>query len=182
MFKELTRHEARKYMAGFRRKMEEIEHTDLNIVPMLDMMTILLVFLIKTMSASSENLALDKDLMMPKALTSSDVKGALNVQITANWILVEGQKVIPVKAGKVDPAEKRDGETGYTITKLLDEMKKQAERDKRRAAITGDKFSGELTLMAHYNTPYRLIVEVLYTAGEAEYGKYRLLVLAPMQG
>jgi biopolymer transport protein ExbD len=179
MAKELTRQEARKYMNGFRRKMDEIEHTDLNIVPMMDMMTILLVFLIKSMTASAENIALDQDLQMPKAQTSTEARGALNVQVTANWILVEGQKVVPIKRGKVDPADKRDGETGFSITKLYDEMKKQSERDKRRAAITGDKASGELTLMAHYNTPYRLILEVLYTAGEAEYGKYRLLVMAP---
>ncbi|MBI5477433.1 MAG: biopolymer transporter ExbD [Deltaproteobacteria bacterium] len=179
MAKELTRQEARKFMNGFKRKMDEIEHTDLNIVPMMDMMTILLVFLIKSMTASAENIALDQDLQMPKALTSTEARGALNVQVTANWILVEGQKVVPIKRGKVDPADKRDGETGFSITKLYDEMKKQSERDKRRAAITGDKASGELTLMAHYNTPYRLILEVLYTAGEAEYGKYRLLVMSP---
>ena len=179
MAKELTRQEYRKYLNGFRRKMDEIEHTDLNIVPMMDMMTILLVFLIKTMTSSAENTSLDQDLQMPKSNTSTEARGALNVQVTANWILVEGQKVVPIKRGKVDPADKRDGETGFSITKLYEEMKKQSEREKRRAAITGDKFSGELTLMAHFNTPYRLILEVLYTAGEAEYGKYRLLVMAP---
>jgi len=88
MAKEITRREARKYMAGFKRKLEEIEHTDLNIVPMMDMMTILLVFLIKSMTASAENIALDQDLQMPKALTSTEARGALNVQVTANWILV----------------------------------------------------------------------------------------------
>jgi biopolymer transport protein ExbD len=179
MAKELTRQEARRHLARFRRKIDEIEHTDLNIVPMMDMMTILLVFLIKSMTASAENVALDQDLQMPKALTSSEARGALNVQVTANWILVEGRKVVPIKQGKVDPADKRDGETGFSITKLYQEMKLQSEREKRRASITGDRFHGELTLMAHYNTPYRLILEVLYTAGEAEYGKYRLLVMAP---
>ena len=179
MAKEITRQEYRKYLNGFKRKMDEIEHSDLNIVPMMDMMTILLVFLIKSMTASAENTSLDADLQMPKSETSTEARGALNVQVTANWILVEGQKVVPIKRGKVDPSDKRDGETGFAITKLGEEMKKQSEREKRRASITGEKFSGELTLMAHYNTPYRLILEVLYTAGEAEYGKYRLLVMAP---
>jgi hypothetical protein len=124
-------------------------------------MTILLVFLIKSMTASAENTALDADLQMPKSATSTEARGALNVQITANWILVEGQKVVPIKRGQVDPADKRDGATGFSITKLLDEMKKQSEREKKRASILGEEFKGELTLMAHYNTPYRLILEVL---------------------
>jgi len=179
MAKELTRQEARKFIAGFKRKMDEIEHTDLNIVPMMDMMTILLVFLIKSMTASAENISFDADLQVPKAVTSTQVHGAINVQVTANWIIVEGQKVVPVKRGKVDASEKRDGENGYSITKLYEEMKRQGEREKRRSQITGVPPAGELTLMAHYQTPYRLILEVLYTAGEAEFGKYRLLVMAP---
>jgi biopolymer transport protein ExbD len=179
MAKELTRQQSRKLLGRFRRKLDEIEHSDLNIVPMMDMMTILLVFLIKSMTVSAENVAIDPDLQMPKAMTTTQVRGALNVQITSNWIIVEGQKVVPVKRGKVDASDKRDGENGYSITKLYEVMKHQGDREKKRAAVTGDKFSGELTLMAHYNTPYRLILEVLYTAGEAEYGKYRLLVMAP---
>jgi hypothetical protein len=39
------------------------------------------------------------------------------------------------------------------------------------------KFTGELVLVADQSTPYRLISEVLYTGGIAEYSKYRLLVL-----
>ncbi len=179
MQKELTRQESRKLLNRFRRKLDEVEHTDLNIVPMMDMMTILLVFLIKSMTASAENVSFDADLQVPKAISSTQVRGALNVQITANWIIVEGQKIVPVKRGRVDAADKRDGENGYSITKLYEEMKRQGEREKRREKITGEKFPGELTLMAHYTTPYRLILEVLYTAGEAEYGKYRLLVMAP---
>jgi biopolymer transport protein ExbD len=182
MAKELSRQESRKLLNRFRRKLDEVEHTDLNIVPMMDMMTILLVFLIKSMTASAENISFDADLQVPRAESSSQIRGALNVQITANWIIVEGQKVVPVKRGKVDAAEKRDGENGYSITKLHEEMRRQAEREKRRGQLAGEsggQFAGELTLMAHYNTPYRLILEVLYTAGEAEFGKYRLLVLSP---
>ena len=177
--KELTRQQSRKLLNRFRAKLDEVEHSDLNIVPMMDMMTILLVFLIKSMTASAENISFDQDLQVPKAITSKEVRGALNVQITANWIVVEGQKVVPVKRGKVDASEKRDGENGYSISKLYEEMKRHGEREKRRAQLTGEKFQGELTLMSDFKTPYRLVLEVLYTAGEAEYGKYRLLVMAP---
>ena len=124
-----------------RRKAREAseEIRELNIVAMMDMMTILLVFLIKSMTASAENISFDQDLQVPKAITSKEVRGALNVQITANWIVVEGQKVVPVKRGKVDASEKRDGENGYSISKLYEEMKRHGEREKRR----GDLFIGE---------------------------------------
>jgi hypothetical protein len=45
--------------------------------------------------------------------------------------------------------------------------------------MTGGKmpFKGELVLIADQTIPYRMVSEVLYTAGQAEYGKYRLVVL-----
>jgi biopolymer transport protein ExbD len=34
-----------------------------------------------------------------------------------------------------------------------------------------------LTIIADKTTPYRLLTEVMYTAGKAEFQKYRLVVL-----
>jgi len=34
-----------------------------------------------------------------------------------------------------------------------------------------------IVVIADQSTPYRLLSEVLYTAGQAEFGKYRLMVL-----
>ena len=43
--------------------------------------------------------------------------------------------------------------------------------------MTGQKFDGELTIVADRSTPYRLLTEILYSCGQAEYANYRLLVL-----
>ena len=37
------------------------------------------------------------------------------------------------------------------------------------------KFEGDILVIADQSTPYRLLSEVLYTAGQAEFAKYRLM-------
>ena len=53
---------------------------------------------------------------MPKSFTELKPKLAVTVTVTKKVILVEGDAIAPINAGRVDPAVKRDGENGYYIT------------------------------------------------------------------
>jgi biopolymer transport protein ExbD len=151
----------------------------LNITPMLDMMTIILVFFLKSFSVSVENIQLNDDLMLPSSKSLVKPHQAVQVVITKKAISVEGETVAAVKKGAVDASVKRDGSSGYLINPLLNQLQKHATRLKKIEKMTGGrmKFKGEIVLVADQGLPYRLISEILYTAGQAEYGKYRLLVL-----
>ena len=175
-----ARFEAKKAYRKLRRRVPEPEDISyLNIMLMLDMMTIILVFFLKSFSVSVENISLGDDLMLPTS--DSDVKPhqAVQVTITKKAIVVEGDPVAAVKRGAVDASVKRDGASGYLINPLLTVLQKHGTRLKKIEKLTGGKmkFKGELVLVADQGLPYRLISEVLYTAGQAEFGKYRLLVL-----
>jgi len=151
----------------------------LNITPMLDMMTIILVFFLKSFSVSVENLQLSDDLMLPASKSQVKPHQAVQVVITKKSITVEGDTVAAVKKGAVDASVKRDGASGYLINPLLTQLQKHAVRLKKIEKMTRGKmpFKGEVVIVADQGLPYRLISEILYTAGQAEYGKYRLLVL-----
>jgi biopolymer transport protein ExbD len=151
----------------------------LNITAMMDMMTIILVFFLKSFSTSVENIPIGEELMPPKSTTQVKPHAAVTVTLTQKAILVEDEPVAAVKRGGVDSSVKRDGQSGYQITPLLTVLQKHATRLRKIEKMTGGrmKFTGEVVLIADQGTPYRLISEVLYTAGQAEYSKYRLLVL-----
>ncbi len=151
----------------------------LNITPMLDMMTIILVFFLKSFSLSVENISLSDDLMPPRSTSQVQPHQAVEVTLTRNAILVESEPIAAIKRGEVDGSIKRDGPNGYLINPLLTQMQKHASRLKKIEKMTGGKmpFKGEMVLIADQRIPYRLISEVLYTAGQAEYGKYRLVLL-----
>ncbi len=177
--------QAKKQLQRFRDKVEEeaIEHQQayLNITPMMDMMTILLVFLLKQFSVEVAAASMAEGLQLPTSAIEQQRPLAVHVTVTSSAILVEGDGVTTVRAGAVDPSVKRDGANGYYITPLVDVLTKHANRLKKIAAMGGSQFDGTATIMVDKNTPYRLLTEVLYSAGQAEFKNYHLTVVKKAQ-
>jgi biopolymer transport protein ExbD len=181
---EIPDKEAKRQIQRFRDKVEEeaLEHQQayLNITPMMDMMTILLVFLLKQF-AVQQAASMSEGLQLPSSSIEKQRPPGVNITITQNAILVEGDAVTTVRAGAVDPAVKRDGANSYYITPLVDVLTKHANRLKKIAALGGTPFDRTATVMVDKNTPYRLLTEVLYSAGQAEFSNYRLAVIKKAQ-
>lgn len=176
--KTITRLEGKKAIRSFARKLAEPDVVkDLNITPMMDMMTIILVFLLKSFGGSTSTITFDDNLQIPRSSTMLNVKEAVNVTITKKVIMVEGDAIAPINNQKIDPAYKRDGENGYYVTPLVEILEKHARREKKVAELTGQKFDSQLMIVADKSTPYRLVTEILYSCGQAGYQNYRLLVL-----
>jgi biopolymer transport protein ExbD len=174
----ISRLEGKKAIRAYARKLDEPEVVkDLNITPMMDMMTIILVFLLKSFASSASTITFDQNLQVPKSSSLLKTKLAVMLTVTKKVILVEGDAVAPINQGKVDPTVKRDGENGYYITPLVDLLEKHAKREKKVAELTGQKFDAQLMIVADQTTPYRLLTEIIYSCGQAGYANYRLLVL-----
>jgi biopolymer transport protein ExbD len=173
-----ARLKGKKAIRSFARKLADPEEIkDLNITPMMDMMTIILVFLLKNFTSSALLVNQDQNMTLPSSITRLNAKQAVAVTITKRIVLVEGEQVAPISSGKIDPAYKREGDNSYYITPLVDMLTRVARREKKVAEMTGQKFDGELTIVADRSTPYRLLTEILYSCGQAEYANYRLLIL-----
>jgi biopolymer transport protein ExbD len=175
---EITRLQGKKAIRSYARKLAEPEVVkDLNITPLMDMMTIILVFLLKSFSSTTSTITFDQNLQVPKSFTELKPKLAVTVTVTKKVLLVEGDGIAPINNGRIDPAVKRDGENGYYITPLVEILEKHARREKKVAEITGQKFDAQLMIVADQSTPYRLLTEIIYSCGQAGYQNYRLLVL-----
>src|SRR5689334_20108758 len=82
-----------------KRRHQEHEAQFLNITAMLDMMTIILVFLLKSMSSSSASLPQSADLSMPKSiLTTEASQEGVAVLISKSSIIVDDNTIAPVPA------------------------------------------------------------------------------------
>lgn len=154
---------------------ESIGH--LNLTAMMDMMSILLVFMIKSMTAQTSTLNMG-DVSLPQSKTQlAPPEEAVSVVVARTAILVEGAPVVAVKGGDVDASEKTSGQFGIQIGKLKETLGKHRTRLTKIAAAQGKEASKELTIVADKDTPYRLIASVIYTAGQAEFQNYRMIVL-----
>lgn len=165
-------------------KKRHVEHEAqfLNITAMLDMMTIILVFLLKSMSSSSASLPQSADLTMPKSvLTTEASQEGVAVLISRSQIVVDDNTVCTVPTDATHGVEakyKRSGPTDLYIVPLANALQGWRERDRQVRLATGkDPSASEAIVIADAGTPYRLLVEVLFTLGQSEFAKFHLMVL-----
>ncbi|MFN0251177.1 MAG: ExbD/TolR family protein [Kofleriaceae bacterium] len=160
---------------------EEIRH--LNIMPMMDMMTILLVAFI-FQAATSTTALTASTVSLPRSLTDDELpEGASTLIITKNGIVVEGKSIVAVSNGDVDAAEKEGGSLGIKIPRLTNFLSalRQQEEAILRSKPGYDPAQApppELMIIADRTTPYRLLLQVMFSAKqkEAGYKHFRLIV------
>ena len=156
------------------------EHVEegLNIYPMMDIMTIILVFMIMQFASSSASIIQESpEMKIPYSTSEVQTDAALPIQISRNEISVEGEQVLSLRDGQVDPSQKRGGGNGFVISPLLKRMKREAEKKKLIAKKNTQRpFKGEVLIVADQRTPYRTLSEVIYTLGQSEFSKLRFVV------
>lgn len=166
----------RRALARKKRKEREAagEIKELNITAMMDMMTILLVFLLKSFASSSAAVTASEDVRPPVSSTRATPKDTVAVTITPKNVLVGEREVLRLQNGQF-PADKLQGRL---VLPLDAQLKKEVEKLKYIAARNPSApFSGELSVIADKKIPYDMLLTVLYTAGQNELENYRFVVL-----
>ena len=171
----------RSALARKKRKERDIagEIHELNITAMMDMMTIILVFLLKTYAASAIVLSQSADVKPPISSTRAVPKDTVAVTITPKDILVGDRVVVQLENGQI-PAGMLDGRLvkplNVALRREVDKLKLIASRN------AAAPFSRELSVIGDRQIPYDLLLTVLYTAGQAELENYRFVVLQKSDG
>lgn len=159
----------RRRRGGGDTKMPGEDVTHLNLTPMMDIMTILLVFLVMSFATDPGNINVTLDLHPPESSATQEMKAATSVTLTANTILVGDAEVMSLSTYK--------HEQGKPIPEVLKALDKERERLKHLEELGGSPFDGSLLVIAHETTPYELVADVLQSAGLAQYSKYELVVM-----
>lgn len=178
-----------KYKAELRKAIRknaiEPEINFLNITAMLDIMTIILVFLLKSLGESSASIPQSDDLRLPNSVirTQPSQEGVV-VTVSKSQILVGDEKVLTLPGREslaqtgVGARYKRGGPNDIYIVPLGNALQAARRTDKLIRQAKGlDPASSEAIIIADKTTPYRLLIEVLFTLGQSEFGKYHLMVI-----
>lgn len=170
---------------AIRRNAVEPEINFLNITAMLDIMTIILVFLLKTLGESSASIPQSDDLRLPTAtIQSAAAEEGVRVTISKSQVLVGDVKVMNLPGREslaqtgVGAMFKRSGPNDLYIVPLGNALQAARKTDKLIRQAKGlDPAASEAIIIADATTPYRLLIEVLFTLGQNEFGKYHLMVI-----
>jgi biopolymer transport protein ExbD len=169
-----------------RKNQRDPEIDFLNITAMLDLMTIVLVFVLKSLATSTTSIPQNADLQLPASiLTVEPGEEGVIIRISKTQISVgdEEEAIVEYSDARqlgqtgLDARHKRNGPNDLYINPLALVLQKYRENDRQIRLQTGkDSSTSEAIIVADEDTPYRLLFEVLYTAGQCEFGKYHLLM------
>jgi biopolymer transport protein ExbD len=157
----------------------EGEVSELNITAMMDMMTIILVFLLKSYQASTINVTMTADLTVPQSTTQLIPQDNIGLTVSMKEILVGERRVVEIQNGIVPAAVKEGGKAdSFYVAAVYDALKKEVDKQKYIAQFNKNApFTGRVNVVADKRVPYRTLMEVLYTAGQAELGEYKFMVM-----
>ncbi|NOY26626.1 MAG: biopolymer transporter ExbD [Oligoflexia bacterium] len=161
-------------------------NSDLNITSMMDMMTIILVFLLKSYSTSDISVAPSEQLQLPTSSTKEAPELSVNLVVAKNQIVVDGVPVLELTTvpdedhpGEPMVAVPEDEKKGQVVTKLYDRLLEKAEAAKGLAEQSGNAehaFKGRILIQCDKEMPFAVLREVMYTAGQAQFGEFKFVV------
>ena len=137
-----------------------------SLIPMIDMLTILVVYLL-VHAADYEILPNSKSIQIPQSMSETKPRETVTVLITKETLFVNGAEIASVAELRGRPEPVIEPLRRVLVT----EAGKRVLKDK------DDPSSHEVTVLADKDLPYSFLKKILSTCTAAEYGKVSLAVL-----
>ncbi len=142
----------------------------LKLTSLIDMFTIILVFLLKNFSTEGEIIAMAEDLMLPESTSKDKPTAASIIAINHNWIILDGEQVLPTSDVMGVPP-------GQVITILADALVTRRTIAEGLGQVAEEMdFSGRINIQADKNIPYLIVKKVIETCGSNGYNEIMLAV------
>lgn len=148
---------------------------DIDITSLLDILTILLVFLLQSYNSSGVIINIPKGIELPKSASESMNNFGVNVQVSKTQIWVDDKEVVNSEIG---PTTFDEG--GRRIVPLYDELVRIKETIKQSEKLSpqAKKFSGIANLVVDKSMKYEYLKRVMYTCAAAGFKEFKFVVLS----
>lgn len=141
----------------------------LRLTSMIDMFTILLVFLLKSFSAEGEIMSVAKDLHLPESTAQRPPRATPILMVTNDWIILDGNPVEKVSTALADQR--------IVIMKLLKELQKIRSFSESLGQLDVNMgFKGEITIQGDKEISFEVLKKVMFTCGQMGYNNMFLAV------
>ncbi len=148
----------------------EKEEGSLNMNSMMDMMTIILLFLLKSFSTEGALITPSENLRLPNSTADEKAKKELMVSVTQKEILVNDQPLVPINAQTVPKDQ-------MLIPALASKLAEYAQQERELEIEVGKEFTHLVIIQGDYKLPFELVMKVMFTCAKSEFYKIRLLTI-----
>lgn len=142
----------------------------IKLTSMLDMFTIMLVFLLVNYDAEGNIISVSRDLMLPESSAKLRPRIASVVGITRDWLMVDGRPIrripgITEENQMLIPELYEELSRLRSVTETISEM-----------AAGAHGFRGNISIQGDREVPFDLLKRIMLTCGQAGYNNMNLTV------
>ncbi|SMF62260.1 ExbD/TolR family protein [Pseudobacteriovorax antillogorgiicola] len=154
------------------------ETLSLNIMPMLDIFSILLTFLLMSYSTDPTQHDVDENLELPDSVTLVTMDEVPSIVVNRNEIYVNDNKIVDLQNGKIPEDDVFQG----GINSVFKELKKLAIQNQKVASNLTDPEDkkkskpGTITIEMDRKHDFRLLRRIMISGQQAEFIRFKLMV------
>jgi biopolymer transport protein ExbD len=149
-------------------------YAELNLTSMVDMLTILVVFLLQTFSASGELLTVQKNIVLPEAQNFKDLEQAPIIAVSRDSVTLDGRMV--ANADQLNAENTAD----WKITDLHDQL--VTLKNNYKLLHPSENFAGMVIVQADKNVDFKVVKKVMYSCAVAGYQNVNFAVQQKTKG
>ena len=142
-------------------------NTEIPLIPFIDFLIVLVVFLLISFSASGELLAQKPNLTMPKAANVVNVETAPVIAVDPIVVTLDGRRMADTATLAADPKVER-----------MEQLIQDLETMKRNWSILHpqEPFPGQVIMQADVSIDYRVIKKLMFSTAQAGYANVSFAV------
>src|SRR5437764_3772432 len=149
-------------------------YAELNLTSMVDMVTILVVFLLQTFSASGELLTVQKNITLPEAQNYKDLEQAPIIAVSKDSVTLDGHMVADATVLN------QENTADWKIVELHDTL--VTLKNNYKLLHPSDEWKGIVIVQADKGVDFKVIKKVMYSCAMAGYQNVNFAVQQKAKG
>ncbi len=149
----------------------------LMLTSMMDMFTIVLLFLLCSLSDKPESIRLDKDLELPHSSAEIGYDQNVKLVLTKSQLMIDDEKVAEVKDGKISGVDEKDLKASLLYKRLRENFEKSKEKAVENKNKEDKAKGQQIVFVCDKSHEFSVINQVIKTAGLAGYPNFQFAVL-----
>lgn len=163
----------KKEKAAIRRAKPE-EKSELGLTSLMDIVSIIVVYLLKSYASDPVIISPTAGQKIPLSNADSSIQDGIPIFVTQRGITFGDKKVVSMTA---DGDLEESAVTNHLIGPLFDAMAEEVDKAKTLGENIGKPWEGRAILVGDEGLKFSVLVDVMYTAGRAEFSEYSFCVI-----
>ncbi len=145
--------------------------TPLRLTSMMDILTVLLLFLLKSFVVEGEVITPLPGVDLPESSSDTSPRASVVVAIFDDTVMLDGQMVTRVQGVSADE--------GLLISRLAERLDRTRAKELEIARLRGEEadYSSKIAIQGDRDIPFEILQRVMYTCNQSGFGDISLAVI-----